>query len=753
MLVLPAQKVGLVLSGGGAKGLYHVGVLKALEENGIPVDFVSGASMGAIVGGMYAAGYSPDEMLEFFVTDSVRSWLTGRMPDKYRYYFSRFEPTPEMVAININTDTTRSQMLQLPTNLISPYRIDLAFMNMITPASVAAEDNFDNLMVPFRCVASDVYHKKEVVLSDGSLSFAIRASMAIPFAFSPLQKDSILLYDGGVYNNFPWQPLDSAFHPDIYIGSICATNYENPGKDDLINQVSVMVTGITDYTLPDSTDIIIRRKFNDVSTLDYTRAAYIMARGYEDAMREMPEILNKIQRRVTPAEVSVKREKFKSKIKPLVFEQVLIEGLTTRQTDYVMRQLGLSSDQIVDAAYFERKYMPILAANVFTADFPEVTFNPETGYYRLRIKMYTKPSMKFSLGGNISSTSLNQLYMGFQYRTVGTTASTYRVDGYLGTYYNAVRVGGRHDLYTQFPFYIDYNYGYESIDRDTYNSKAYYKNQPWRYEKHNNNYISSSIAVPVLGNAAFRGKLSWGVTNDEYYHTYHTAEDRADHSRFTYGSIGFEIQKHTLNYPLYSQSGVDQMFSVLYNTGLEMYKPGSTVLRDDARSFKGKNRNWFEISYKREHYVETGRWFTFGYLIEAVYSNQKQFANQLITSMKGPSFTPTPTSYTIFMPEYTSTAYAGAGVIPTFNFIGNTFYAKTYAMAFLPKEILYNHGWRSGDLWNRLNDKAEFIFGGSLVYQTRVGPASLTVEKYSTGSANWNVILNFGYTLFRKRPY
>ena len=749
----PAQTVGLVLSGGGAKGLYHVGIIKALEENGIPIDYISGASMGAIVGGMYAAGYSPDEMIEFFVTDSVREWLAGRIPDEYRYYFRRFEPTPEMIAININPDPSSKQAVQLPTNIISPYRIDLAFMNMITPASVAADDDFDKLMVPFRCVAADVYNKKTVVLDEGSLAFAIRASMTLPLAFTPLKKDSILLYDGGVYNNFPWQPLDSAFHPDIYIGGICASNYDNPGQDDIINQVSVMITGMTDYSLPDSSDIIIRRRFKDVSTLDYGSAAYIMVRGYEDAMAQMPDMLRKIPRRVTPAEVDAKRKAFKSRIKPLVFEQVLIEGLNPNQTDYVMRQLGITRDQIVDAEYFQRKYMRILATGVFKADFPEVTFNAETGYYRLKINMSTRPSMKISLGGNLSSTSLNQLYIGAQHRTVGRSASTYRIDGYLGTFYNSVRLGGRHDIYTQFPFYIDYTYGYETRNPDTYNSAAYYKNHAWRYKKHNNNYISSSIAVPVLDNAAFRGYLSGGIRNDEYFHTYHTAEDKPDKSRLTYATLGVEMQNHTLDYPLYPQSGVDQVLAIQYNSGIEKYTPGTTAL-PGIEAFGGINRNWFAVYFKREQYVAANRWFTFGYLVEASYSNIGHMANSLMTAIMSPSFAPTPTSSTLFMPEYTSSAYAGAGVIPVFRFIGNTFYAKTYFMSFMPREIVYQDGkWLSGNIWKRIRDEVEYIFGGSLVYQTRIGPASLTVEKYTTGPANWHVTLNFGYTLFRKRPY
>ena len=233
-LVARGQRVGVVLSGGGAKGLYHVGILKALEENNIPIDYISGASMGAIVGGMYAAGYSPDEMIRFFITDSVQRWLSAKSTDlDNNYYFKKFEPTPTMMSVRFDPKAPKKAALQLPTNLVSPYLLDLAFIRMLYPASGAAGNDFDSLMVPFRCNASNVFEKESVVFDRGSLPFAIRASMTIPLVFKPLSQDSVVLFDGGLYNNYPWQPLDSAFHPDILIGGICA-------GVDLLNHAGIL---------------------------------------------------------------------------------------------------------------------------------------------------------------------------------------------------------------------------------------------------------------------------------------------------------------------------------------------------------------------------------------------------------------------------------------------------------------------------------------------------------------------------------
>ncbi|MDE7134581.1 MAG: patatin-like phospholipase family protein, partial [Rikenellaceae bacterium] len=99
-----AQNVGVVLSGGGAKGLYHIGVLKALEENGVPVDYITGTSMGAIIGGLYAAGYSPEQMEEIFNSPEVLAWVSGKIEDRYLYFYKKQPVTPSQINIDFNID-------------------------------------------------------------------------------------------------------------------------------------------------------------------------------------------------------------------------------------------------------------------------------------------------------------------------------------------------------------------------------------------------------------------------------------------------------------------------------------------------------------------------------------------------------------------------------------------------------------------------------------------------------------------------
>lgn len=204
-LLLPpihAQKVGLVLSGGGAKGLTHIGIIRALEENGIPIDYIAGTSMGAIVGSLYAMGYSPDEMEALLKSDDFKRWYSGNVEEKYIYYFKKNPPTPEFINIRISLkDSLKNVKPQfLPTSIVDPIQMNIVFLQLFGQATAASKANFDSLYIPFRCIASDVYNKRPLILKKGDLGDAVRASMSFPAMFKPIEIDSILAYDGGIYN-------------------------------------------------------------------------------------------------------------------------------------------------------------------------------------------------------------------------------------------------------------------------------------------------------------------------------------------------------------------------------------------------------------------------------------------------------------------------------------------------------------------------------------------------------------------------
>ena len=371
-----AQKVGVVMSGGGAKGLYHIGVLEALEENGVPIDYVAGTSMGSIIAAMYAAGYSPAEMRAIVKSGVVKEWVSGRIdPNKYMAYYRQVGSNPAFLSLRIDVESPSGKRLRVPRNLISSTQIDMALTELFAPATAAADGDFDRLMVPFLCVASDLNHRGPVVLREGDLSEAVRSSMSIPLVFKPMVKDSMLLYDGGIYDNFPWKPLDEDFRPDLIVGSICTEGNTPPSEEsNIMDQAFMLAMHDTDYTLPEERSVTIRRAVG-VNMLDFDQAEAIMNAGYEDAVAAMPQLLEKVAERRDSAYYAGRREAFRAKCPPLVFDDYKLEGLKRAQREYIRDfvQVDRRTPGIQRPMGFEElkdNLFEVLAGGDFTMDFP-----------------------------------------------------------------------------------------------------------------------------------------------------------------------------------------------------------------------------------------------------------------------------------------------------------------------------------------------------------------------------------------------
>ncbi|MDR0711809.1 MAG: patatin-like phospholipase family protein, partial [Prevotellaceae bacterium] len=165
----PAQRVSLVLSGGGARGVVHLGVIKALEENGVPIDAIAGTSIGAIVGGMYAAGYTPGETKDYFLSADFKRWSSGSYESEGSYFFKKLDPDAEFFGLTANINRRFRGKFILPTNYILPYQMDFAFMQLFFGANAVAGSCFDSLMIPFRALSYNAYDKRAYAPGSGDL--------------------------------------------------------------------------------------------------------------------------------------------------------------------------------------------------------------------------------------------------------------------------------------------------------------------------------------------------------------------------------------------------------------------------------------------------------------------------------------------------------------------------------------------------------------------------------------------------------
>ena len=738
-----AQRVGLVLSGGGAKGLYHIGVIKALEENGIPIDYVSGTSMGAIIAGLYAIGYTPEQMAEIFESNQIKYWMSGKIEDKYIYYFKQRRPNAAMITLRIDfRNPQRIAKFQLPTSLIQSNTLDLAFVEFFSGPSAQCGGDFDKLFVPFRCIATDAAARKEVVYRGGDLGKAIRASMTIPLVFRPIKQDSTLLYDGGIYNNFPWQVLQEDFKPDILIGSKCVEGNSKPKEDNPMEQILALTMMHTDYDLPSDEDILIDHTFDDVTTLDFSKAAYVIDRGYQDAMAKMPQILERVVRRADTTELDLRRAAYRMSLPKLVFDKYEISGMGKKQTQYMKRILQLDKkleeQKLFDFDQFRSEYFKMLSEGEIEGDFPDVAYNDTTKSFQLDLHLRTKPSLKLMFGGNISSTSMNQAYVGVEYRRLGRNMHTYNFDGYFSALYSSVFVGGRNDFFWKIPFAVDYGFYYNYYNFFKSDFGMLSKHNDLSFAKQGDLHLTAGLSMPTDRFQAFSMRFNIGRENFRYFQsTGHSDDDVMDQSRFPFLGVKLELARNNLNYLMYPTRGLRQSISAIYVSGLEYYTPGTFAPTADRVE---ENRYWFGARFTREQYFRIAKWFSLGYLVDGVITTHPSFSNEYATNISSPAFQPTPHSRLVYLKDFRSKSFIGGGIIPTFEF-GPRFYLKNSVYAFLPEDANKS----TADVRKRLR----YIFNSSLVYQTHIGPISLTLSKYdATTSHNWFLTFNFGFMLF-----
>jgi len=741
-----SQRVALVLSGGGSKGLVHVGVLQALEEYDIPIDYIVGSSMGAIVGGLYASGYSPDSIASMLTSDKFTRWASGVMEDRYTYYFKQKDPDASWVSIKFNyDDVTKKLSGRLPTNLvIPPYEMDFNLLELFAGASAAAGYNFNDLFIPFRCVASDIDFNRSVVLSEGQLGSAIRASMTFPFYYLPIELDGKLLFDGGMYNNFPSDVAMADFYPDVIIGSKAAGNYDSPGEDDLLSQLQNMLMTQTDYSLDSATGILLEHEMGSRAIFDFSHLDDVIDAGYQKTIDNITGIYDLIGRRVPSESLQLKRSSFRAKIPPLLIDSIHIEGLTRNQSGYV-RKLFKHKEKQVGIETVKMQYFKLIADDMISSIFPELKYNTYTGYYDLHLKVKKSENFVGALGGNISSSTSNGAYVGLAYRYLGHQAMSLRTNLYLGRFYSSYLLSGRIDFPSRTPFFMELAY--------VFNSKNYFRNTTYFFDDKTPSFLISkesygsfSAGVP----ATYRGKFVFGVNfgekRDDYYQdNVFSREDTADITRFEMITPKLLFELNSLNRKQYASAGVRFLTELQYVYGKETHTPGSTSLQGNEIE---KYHSWFRLKILYDNYFNSIGPVTLGFYGELMLSNQAFFSNYTSSILASPAFEPILESKTLFLPKYRAYNYGAVGikfVIEVYRKID----LRVEGYLFQPyQEILSDENMQP--VYGEEFSYRSAIASSSVVWRSPLGPLSVSLNYYDRSNDNLSLFFNFGYIIFNK---
>ncbi len=744
-----AQKVGLVLSGGGAKGLAHIAVIKALEENGIPIDYIAGTSMGAIVAGLYAAGYSTDEMEKLFKSEQFKFWSTGQIQEKYRYFYRNLEADPTWLELDLLKKQDKLKILP-PTNLIPEKQMDFAFMEMFSSVSAIDKGDFNKLFVPFFCIATDVYKNRELVLRDGDLGEAIRGSMTFPLYFKPIEINGSLVFDGGIVDNFPVQHMKELFNPDIIIGHNVANNPQKPDPDDVMAQIENMIMQKTNYQINPKDGIRLETTFNNVGLLDFKKIDMIEAAGYETANKNMDEIKKRITRRVRPEDVELKRQQFNMKKPQLNFQNIQVEGVANMdQTRYIIHSIKHKS-HVINLTELKKAYFKLVADQQIKSLRPVAHYNPETGYFDLDVIAKANHPMQINFGGNISTRPINEGFLSGNYRMFNKQAYTFSTNMYFGRFYSSVKAGVRIDFPTTLPYYLA---GYFTLNRwDYYSSTTEFVFEdvrpPYIIQNEKNFRAEMGFPVHTSGKITFGGSFS--NARDEYYLTQSIkVSDTPDYTTFNAATATTSFQENTFNDKQYPTEGMASCLTLNYISGTEKNTPGTTSNNPETKQF---NHNFYLLKGNFERYFKFSKVFTLGWMAEGVYSNKQPFSNYMATVLSAPSFDPVPHSKTIYLNNFHANKYLASGLKGIFE-ISDQLHFRAEVYGFVPvREIVEGTNYLAVYNSNQFSS-IRFMATSALVFQSALGPVSLSLSYYDKNQTKFFAMLNFGYILFNKKGY
>lgn len=741
-----AQKIGLVLSGGGARGIAHIGVIKALEDNNIPVDYVTGTSMGAIVGSLYAMGYSPDDIAAVLKSEDFKRWSTGELDPEYVYYYRNADPKPIIAELSFNPkqlDSINFRPTFLPTNIVSPRQMNYAFVELFSRANALAKGNFDNLFVPFRCIASDIYRKEAVVFRSGNLGDAVRASMTFPFMYKPIMINNQLLFDGGIFNNFPVDVMRSDFKPDFMLGSAVSNNPPKPDENDIIRQIENMIMSKSDYSIPEAEGVMLNFKLENVNTFDFSKVDQLVKLGYDEVMKRMPEIMQRVQRRVSKEEMVLRRAHFKNQLPALKFKKVYVVGVDSLQKQYV-ENIFHTGNKDFDAKAFKEGYFKLIADDKISEVMPRAIYNDSTGNFDLRLRVRAENQLKVALGGNISSSTSNEAYFGLTYQNLKEYSQTAYLDAQFGRAYNGLSIGSRIDLPTTRDWYMKlvfniHRFDYYEGDRVFYNDdRTSYFNQSELFSKF-------SFGFPLTMKGRMEFGIGFGRLTDKYRQNLSTGTSGMNQSVYNLGSVFGRVESYTLNNVVYPTKGHSYMASLQFVGGDEQFKSSLApeIHNDESKAM------WLQFRLKSDKYYSVVRHFTLGAFAEVSYTGRAHSNNYTSTIIQSPAFRPTPHSKVIFNPAFSAHQYVALGLKPVY-VITDQLHFRNEIYWFVPYRSFYKQADNSAGLTTPYFF-TEYMVESTLVFDFKVASAGVFVNHYSDGSSRWNFGLNIGFLLFNNK--
>lgn len=465
------KKVGVVLSGGGAKGVAHIKALKVIEEAGIPIDYIVGTSMGSIVGGLYAIGYTPEQLDSMVRKQNWTFLLSDRVKRSSMSLTDRERSEKYIVSIPFTKNPK-----EVAGGLIKGQNL----ANLFSDLTVGYHDsiNFDKLPIPFACVSANAVNGDQVVFREGVLSTAMRASMAIPGVFTPVRVDSMVLVDGGIVNNYP-ADVAKAMGADIIIG----VDVQNALKSaDKLNSAPDILGQIVDLTCQtnheknvDLTDTYIRVNVDGYSSASFTPAAIdsLMQRG-EEAARAQWDSLIALKKRIGISDDYVPAQhgpySSLSNSRTIFVTEISFSGVEEKDKKWLMKKCNLKEDSDITTQQIEQALFQLRGSQSYSSASYKLMHTSEG--YHLTFMLEEKYEKRINLGIRFDSEEIASLLVNGIADIKTHIPSRISLTGRLGKRY-AARIDYTLEPMQQRNFNFSYMFQYNDINIYDNGDRAY----------------------------------------------------------------------------------------------------------------------------------------------------------------------------------------------------------------------------------------------------------------------------------------
>lgn len=747
--ILHAQKVGLVLSGGGGKGLAHIGVLKCLEEHGISVDYIVGTSAGGLIGGLHAAGYSAKEIEKMVMSEEFQQAVSGKIMPKERFSLAQSDDDASWINFDLEIDTLFHALLNPVLVDDSPLNFGLA-RHLYIP-SMLAGFNFDSLPIPFRCITSDILMQKAIVMRKGQLSDAIRATITVPMFFAPIKIEGKYVFDGGIYNNFGVDVMREEFNPDIIIGVNVATNsyadYPYGQDEELVkNPIKYALIANADTALLTEKDILIVPDVPYIAT-KFDRVKEKIKIGYDATQAKIEGIKRKIGKQQTSPFVSNYR--LFTDMNETSISKFTVTGIDENKSKYVRGMFNIKKDHYFSIATIRKRYFRLASFQYFQSIYPR--FLPDAkGCYEFNLEVKDKSIFKILGGGNLSTRGVSMIYGGVQFHFLRQKLYNAAFNAYAGTFYTSVQGKVQINYPYKVPFYIEPQFTYNTWDY-IQASELFIPIETFKTNvKRTDRFLGVNIGIGT-GNTT-KTIFSAGLVNnhDDYANTNTLLSfDTLDITTLRGLLLRLQWSRTTLNRKQFANAGSADHLSLMYFNGEETHLAGNTSVFGNDKTPYISQHHWFRVKASTERYIGTSK-YQWGYMLEGVFSNQPTFRNYRSSLINAPAFYPLLDSRTLFLSDFRAFSYIAGGLRNVIS-LAKKLDLRLEGYIFKPFNKITESIQQNAILEKTGLKAFNIALSGILVYHSPLGPASLNLNYYNDSHYKWGFFLNVGLLIFNKR--